>query len=162
MKTKVSPPPAPGCPAHLHGGQGRDGVTCDGSGLPGLPGCSGGDGNKERLCAHTLTLTRTRTRPTQALSKNSSPSPVAKIKEPLGGQPLGGNIAPAAFVVQRALRNLQTPLGPDPGLRWRFPRSWRGRQGLLGLPGLAGGGEPQGARLGVPGGRAALIVHFHS
>lgn len=125
-------------------------MTCEGSRLPGLPGCSGGGGDKERLCAQTLTLTRTRTRPTQALSKNRSPSPVAKIKEPLGGQPPGGNIAPVAFVVQRALRNLQTPLGTDPGLRWRFPRSWRCRQGLRDLPGLAGGRRAPGGQAWSP------------
>lgn len=36
-----------------------DGVTFEGLRLPGLPACSGGDGNKEQLCAHMLTLTRT-------------------------------------------------------------------------------------------------------
>lgn len=97
-----------------------DGVTYEGPRLPRLPARSGGDGNKERLCTHTLMLTRTHTRPTQALSKNGSSSLVAKIKEPLGGQPPGGNIALVSFVVQRALRNLQTPLGKDPGLRWQF------------------------------------------
>lgn len=75
-----------GCPAHVCEGKGMDGVTCEGLGLPGLPACSGGDGNKEELCVHTLTLTD-RTRPTQALSKNVSSNLVAKIKEPLGSQP---------------------------------------------------------------------------
>lgn len=77
-----------GCPAHLCGGEGKGGVTYEASRFPGLPACSGGDGNKERLCEHTLKLTCTRTRPTQVLSKNGSPGLVAKIKEPRSGQPL--------------------------------------------------------------------------
>lgn len=91
------------------------------------------------LCAHAHAHTH-RTRPTQALSKNGSSSLVAKIKEPLGGQPPGGNIAPVAFVVQRALRNHPSPLGRDPGLKWWFPtagevgddstasQAWQGRK----------------------------------
>lgn len=63
-------------------------MTYEGPRHPGRPACSGSDGNKEWLCAHTLTLTHTCTCPTQALSKNGSSSLVAKIKEPLGGQPL--------------------------------------------------------------------------
>lgn len=99
-----------------------DGVTYEGLRLPSLPACSGGDGNEEQLCAHMLTLTRTRTRPTQALSKNGSSSLVAKIKEPLGGQPPGGNIAPVAFVVQRALRNLPLLLEGILGRGGGFPQ----------------------------------------
>lgn len=136
------------------------------------PGCQGCQGcpaaqvetvTKNGFVAHTLTLTRTRTRPTQALSKNGSPSWVAKIKEPLGGQPPGGNIAPVAFVVQRALRNLQTPLGTDPGLRWRVsPQLEVEARTALNLPGLAGRREPRGARLAVLSRTAALVFHFHS
>lgn len=121
----------------------EDWATSEGPRLPGWPTCSGGDGNKERLCAHTLTLTRTCTRPTQALSKNISSSLVAKIKEPLGGRPPGGNIAPWPLLFKGLCEISRLLLEGIPGRGGGFPQleTWAR---MAQPPALAGGGKPQG------------------
>lgn len=109
---------------------------------------SGGAGNKEQLCAHTLTLTH-RTRPTPVLSKNDSWSLVAKIKEPLGGQP-PEEISLLCLLLFKGLFEIsRLVLERIPGCGGGFPQlemwvmkaqpPWPGR----------GGGEPRGARLGA-------------
>lgn len=62
-----------------------------------------------------------------------------------------GNIAPVAFVVEKAFRNLQAPLGKDPGLSGGFPQleMWV----MKAQPPWPGGGD------GAPGaGLGALVV----